>query len=170
MICHIYIMILKNLVKFNDFDKNCENHHHHFLFLRKSLFFPQLISRAWNISGLKKSPMSPDRLHYIKTIFIWYLFVYFIFLSCSSFVGKVDSKVGQGINLGPECFSYGSALHEIGHVVGFWHEHTRYDRDNFLKIFPQNIQTGRKESYFYTKFHQFSNTYLIKDIVFWQYF
>lgn len=119
---------------------------------------------------LKKSPMSPDRLHYIKTIFTWYLFVYVIFLSCSSFVGKVDSKVGQGINLGPECFSYGSALHEIGHVVGFWHEHTRYDRDNFLKIFPQNIQTGRKESYFYTKFHQFSNTYLPKDKVFWQYF
>ena len=69
--------------------------------------------------------------------------IFYRFQSCSSFVGKVDSAAGQGVNLGPECFSYGSALHQIGHVIGFWHEHTKHDRDKFLKIFPQNIPSGR---------------------------
>ncbi len=33
-------------------------------------------------------------------------------------------------------------VHELGHVVGFWHEHTRPDRDQFVDIYYKNIQQG----------------------------
>ena len=67
-------------------------------------------------------------------------FLFNQFSSCSSFVGKVEDKAGQGVNLEADCLNYGTVLHELGHLVGFWHEHTRKDTHNYLKIFKQNIQ------------------------------
>ncbi|VDM62719.1 unnamed protein product [Angiostrongylus costaricensis] len=36
-------------------------------------------------------------------------------------------------------FKEGSAVHEIGHVLGLLHTMQRYDRDNYVRIFTQNI-------------------------------
>ncbi|XP_066919630.1 tolloid-like protein 2 isoform X2 [Clytia hemisphaerica] len=59
---------------------------------------------------------------------------------CSSFVGRVDENAGQGINLEAGCLTYGTVLHELGHVIGFWHEHMRSDSNKHLTIFRHNIQ------------------------------
>jgi len=48
---------------------------------------------------------------------------------CMSQVGRVEGK--QIMNLASHC-SYGLMLHELGHAIGFWHEHGRPDRDNYI--------------------------------------
>jgi len=37
--------------------------------------------------------------------------------------------------------------HELGHVLGFHHEHQRWDRDDFVKIHYENIKPGREHDY-----------------------
>jgi hypothetical protein len=37
--------------------------------------------------------------------------------------------------------------HELGHVLGFQHEHQRWDRDQFLTVHFENIKPGRAHDY-----------------------
>uniref|UniRef100_A0A914YVX1 Metalloendopeptidase n=1 Tax=Panagrolaimus superbus TaxID=310955 RepID=A0A914YVX1_9BILA len=61
---------------------------------------------------------------------------------CCSYVGRRGDG-GQIISIGKNCDKFGIIVHEIGHVVGFSHEHTRPDRDHFVEIFRNNIQQGQ---------------------------
>jgi hypothetical protein len=55
---------------------------------------------------------------------------------CSSFVGMQGGR--QTVTLSSGC-STGNCIHEIGHVVGMWHEQSREDRDAFVTIQWANI-------------------------------
>lgn len=72
-------------------------------------------------------------------------YVYFTVLSCGccSFVGRRGNG-GQTISIGRNCDKFGIVVHELGHVIGFWHEHTRPDRDQFVTIRTENIITGQE--------------------------
>lgn len=69
------------------------------------------------------------------------LFLLSIFHRCCSYVGRRGNGP-QAISIGKNCDKFGIVVHELGHVIGFWHEHTRPDRDNHVTIIRENIQPG----------------------------
>lgn len=48
---------------------------------------------------------------------------------------------------GDDPCSLGVMVHEIGHVLGFWHEHTRPDRDRYVTINWRFVPAAYREAY-----------------------
>nr|XP_019553875.2 tolloid-like protein 1 [Aedes albopictus]XP_029726403.1 tolloid-like protein 1 [Aedes albopictus] len=65
---------------------------------------------------------------------------------CCSFVGKRGNGP-QAISIGKNCDKFGIVVHELGHVVGFWHEHTRPDREDHVVIEKHNIMVGQEYNF-----------------------
>ncbi|XP_038639207.1 tolloid-like protein 2 [Scyliorhinus canicula] len=65
---------------------------------------------------------------------------------CCSYVGRRGGGP-QAISIGKNCDKFGIVVHELGHVIGFWHEHTRPDRDAHVSIIRENIQPGQEYNF-----------------------
>ncbi|XP_048010429.1 meprin A subunit beta-like, partial [Megalobrama amblycephala] len=66
---------------------------------------------------------------------------------CWSFIGHSSSPGAQTLSIGKDCGRKGIVEHQFLHALGFSHEHTRYDRDDYVTINYQNITKGF-EGYF----------------------
>ncbi|XP_019623419.1 PREDICTED: dorsal-ventral patterning tolloid-like protein 1 [Branchiostoma belcheri] len=64
---------------------------------------------------------------------------------CWSYVGVQGGR--QELSLGNGCVYHGIAIHEFMHAAGFWHEQSRYDRDEYVIIQWENIQSGTEHNF-----------------------
>jgi hypothetical protein len=77
-----------------------------------------------------------------------------------SFTGKTDAgnntshigyEAGKRVDVNITAFWWRQGewmpAHELGHVLGFFHEHQRWDRDQFVTIHYENIKDGRAFDY-----------------------
>ncbi|XP_070379185.1 astacin-like metalloprotease toxin 5 [Dermacentor albipictus] len=65
--------------------------------------------------------------------------------TCGSYVGRKGGR--QHLSLGLGCMQIGSVMHELLHVVGFHHEHSRSDRDEYIDVFLDNVEPGRQHNF-----------------------
>lgn len=63
---------------------------------------------------------------------------------CWSLVGRQADRAGQGqdVSIGAGCANLNVVVHEIGHVIGFYHEQSRSDRDEYIDIVWTNVLPG----------------------------
>jgi hypothetical protein len=64
--------------------------------------------------------------------------------NCYSFIGKTGGV--QPIHLSPNCQAP-QIMHEIMHVLGFVHEQSRPDRDQYIEVLWDHIQENYKSEY-----------------------
>ncbi len=74
--------------------------------------------------------------------------------SATDFSGQCEAEEGyqptfsqpQPMQGSVSC-TVGTILHEMGHVIGLWHEHTRSDRNSFVTVNFQNIIKGSQGNF-----------------------
>lgn len=64
---------------------------------------------------------------------------------CYSFVGRQGGN--QDISIGEGCERLGTVLHEMMHAIGFIHEQSRPDRDDYVHVFYDNIKEGMEHNF-----------------------
>ncbi|KAG7513543.1 meprin A subunit beta-like [Solea senegalensis] len=65
---------------------------------------------------------------------------------CYSSVG--NQHVGkQRLSIGRNCDRLGTVMHEFLHALGFWHEQSRADRDDYVNIMWDHIEPGKEHNF-----------------------
>ncbi|XP_037795098.1 zinc metalloproteinase nas-8-like [Penaeus monodon] len=93
-----------------------------------------------SLSGLEKASAC-------RTVFLRDLLPDLVPL-CYSHIGRVGGP--QPLSLGFFCVRWwdqGTIYHELLHSLGFFHEHNRPDRDNYVEILWDNISSGQDKNF-----------------------
>ncbi|KAJ3606196.1 hypothetical protein NHX12_025717 [Muraenolepis orangiensis] len=64
---------------------------------------------------------------------------------CWSFVG--DLKQGQNVSIGSRCDTRAIVEHELLHALGFYHEQSRSDRDDYVHIWWDQVLEGMEHNF-----------------------
>ncbi|XP_048452181.1 meprin A subunit beta [Rhincodon typus] len=65
---------------------------------------------------------------------------------CWSFVGN-QQEGRQELSIGEGCERMGTIVHEFLHALGFWHEQSRADRDDYVIIVWDRIENGKEHNF-----------------------
>ncbi|XP_053799601.1 meprin A subunit beta isoform X5 [Vidua chalybeata] len=65
---------------------------------------------------------------------------------CWSSVGNMQIGLQQ-LSIGTNCDRIGTIQHEFLHALGFWHEQSRSDRDDYVTIVWDRIQSGKGHNF-----------------------
>ncbi len=74
-----------------------------------------------------------------------------LFFRCWSYVGRSFAGA-QTLSIGDGCGIKAIVEHEFLHALGFWHEQSRYDRDDYVTINFENIIRGCPVYFYYYNF------------------
>ncbi|XP_069800553.1 bone morphogenetic protein 1 [Dendropsophus ebraccatus] len=108
-----------------------------------------------NFTGSQKAIFRQAMRHWEKHVCVTFVerteedsYIVFTYrpCGCCSYVGRRGAGP-QAISIGKNCDKFGIVVHELGHVIGFWHEHTRPDRDDHVTIIRDNIQPGQEYNF-----------------------
>ncbi|KAM4036824.1 bone morphogenetic protein 1 isoform 2-T2 [Anomaloglossus baeobatrachus] len=108
-----------------------------------------------NFTGSQKAIFRQAMRHWEKHVCVTFVerteedsYIVFTYrpCGCCSYVGRRGAGP-QAISIGKNCDKFGIVVHELGHVIGFWHEHTRPDRDDHVSIVRENIQPGQEYNF-----------------------
>lgn len=80
-----------------------------------------------------KSPQDRDYIYFYRD------------LGCFSPIGRQGGR--QKLSVGSGCEYKGTVLHEMMHAIGFFHEHTRPDRNQYIRINWWNIEPGKSKNF-----------------------
>lgn len=64
---------------------------------------------------------------------------------CFSAIGRQGGQ--QRISVGEGCEYKGTVMHEMMHALGFFHEQSRTDRDNYIMVLWWNIEPGFEKNF-----------------------
>lgn len=64
---------------------------------------------------------------------------------CYSGIGRLGRS--QPVSLGSGCLYKGTMVHELLHAAGFFHEHSRSDRDIYIDVFTENAKEDTKKQF-----------------------
>ncbi|XP_077382244.1 meprin A subunit beta-like [Festucalex cinctus] len=66
---------------------------------------------------------------------------------CFSYIGRVMMPEGQDLSIGQFCDRIATVEHEFLHALGFYHEQSREDRDNYVTIIFENILADNEHNF-----------------------
>lgn len=66
---------------------------------------------------------------------------------CHSSVGRRSDRGSQNVSIALTCAQPEMIVHELGHLVGLWHEQARYDRDSHVIVQFNNIRESQEHNF-----------------------
>lgn len=87
------------------------------------------------------------KMHSIpRNLFFYSSTLSLILIRCSSYVGRIGGRqtISIGNSDGSITCKHGNIVHEIAHALGFFHEHSRPDRDEYVSVLWDNVEDGEQ--------------------------